>query len=145
MRGENDIIIRNLGTAPGPWHNKAVNPNENSRRDWILDNTGTEIAVLAPTSESFRPEQYRATLSLITVAPNLLSALVQQTLYLIERGDTPNPHTLELIRDAGGPDLTAPKVPAAKKPKTWDNASQGLIDNVSETKRNKPQRPLRKS
>jgi hypothetical protein len=134
MRGENDIIIRHLKTAPAPWHNKPTNPTENSRRDWILDNTGTEIAVLAPTNEDFRPEAYRATLSLITLSPNLLSALVQQTLYLMERGDTPNPRTLQLIRDAGGPDLTAPKVPAAKTPKTWDNASQGLKDNVSETK-----------
>ena len=144
MRGENDIIIRNLKTAPAPWHNKPTNPSENSRRDWILDNTGTEIAVLAETNEGFRPEAYRATLSLITLAPNLLSALVQQTLYLMERGDTPNPRTLQLIRDAGGPDLTAPKVPAAKTPKTWDNASQGLIDNVLKTKSNKRQRPLPK-
>jgi hypothetical protein len=144
MRGENDFIIRNLKSAPGPWHNKPTNSSENSRRDWILDNTGTEIAVLAQTSEGFRPEAYRATLNLITLAPNLLSALVQQTVYLMERGDTPNPHTLELIRDAGGPDLTAPKVPAVQKPKTWDNASQGLIDNVSQTKSNKRQRPLPK-
>jgi hypothetical protein len=142
MRGENDIIIRNLSAAPAPWHNKPTNPTENSRRDWILDNTGTEIAVLAPTSEGFRPEQYRATLSLITLAPNLLSALTQQTLYLMERGDTPNPHTLELIRAAGGPDLTAAEQPAVKTPKTWDNASQGLIDNVLKTKSSKRQRPL---
>jgi len=142
MRGENDIIIRNLSTAPGPWHNKPTNPTENSRRDWILDNTGCEIAVLAPTSEGFRPEQYRATLSLITLAPNLLSALTQQTVYLMERGDTPNPNTVALIRDAGGPDLTAPKVPAVQKPKKWDNASQGLIDSECETKTNKRQRPL---
>jgi hypothetical protein len=142
MRGENDIIIRHLKTAPAPWHNKPTNPTENSRRDWILDNTGVEIAVLAPTSEGFRPETYRATRELITLAPNLLSALVQQTLYLMERGDTPNPHTLELIRAAGGPDLTAAEQPAAKTPKTWDNASQGLRDNVSQTKSNKRQRPL---
>ena len=142
MRGENDIIIRNLSTAPAPWHNKPVNPTENSRRDWILDNTGTEIAVLAQTHEGFRPQQYRATLELITLAPNLLSALTQQTLYLMERGETPNPNTLQLIRDAGGPDLTATKLPAAKKPKRWDNASQGLIDNVSQTTVKKRQRPL---
>ena len=142
MRGENDIIIRNLSTAPAPWHNKPVNPNENSRRDWILDNTGAEIAVLAPTSDSFRPEQYIATRELITLAPNLISALTQQTIYLMERGDTPNPRTLELIRAAGGPDLNAAEQPAAKTPKTWDNASQGLIDNVSQTKSNKRQRPL---
>ena len=142
MRGENDIIIRNLKTAPAPWHNKPTNPTENSRRDWILDNTGVEIAVLAPTSEHFRPDAYRATRELITLAPNLLSALVQQTVYLMERGDTPNPRTVELIRDAGGPDLTAPKVPAAKTPKRWDNASQGLIDSVSQTKSSKRQRPL---
>ena len=142
MRGEKDFIIRNLRCAPGPWHNKPTNPNENSRRDWILDNTGTEIAVLAETTELFRPEQYRATLELITLAPNLLSALTQQTIYLMERGDTPNPNTTELIRAAGGPDLTAPKVPAAKTPKRWDNASQGLIDSVSQTKSSKRQRPL---
>jgi len=142
MRGENDIIIRNLNSAPAPWHNKPTNPTENSRRDWILDNTGVEIAVLAPTSEGFRPEAYRSTLALITLAPNLLSALVQQTVYLMERGDTPNPHTLELIRDAGGPDLTAAEQPAAKTPKTWDNASQGLKDNVSQTTTGKQQRPL---
>lgn len=142
MRGENDIIIRHLNTAPGPWHNKPTNPGENSRRDWILDNTGTEIAVLAPTSENFRPEQYRATLQLITLAPNLLSALTQQTLYLMERGDTPNPRTLQLIRAAGGPDLTAAEQPAVNTPKIWDNASQGLRDNVSQTKSNKQQRPL---
>jgi len=142
MRGENDIIIRHLSSAPAPWHNKPTNPTENSRRDWILDNTGAEIAVLAPTSENFRPEAYRATRELITLAPNLLSALVQQTLYLIERGDAPNPRTLQLIRDAGGPDLTAAEQPAAKTPKTWDNASQGLIDSESQTKSNKRQRPL---
>ena len=142
MRGENDIIIRHLKTAPGPWHNKPSNPTENSRRDWILDNTGTEIAVLAPTSDGFRPDAYRATRELITLAPNLLSALTQQTLYLMERGDTVNPNTLKLIRDAGGPDLTAPKVPAVQKPKTWDNASQSLKDAVCQTKSNKRQRPL---
>ena len=107
-----------------------------------MDNTGTEIAVLAETTELFRPEQYRATLELLTLAPNLLSALTQQTIYLMERGDTPNPNTTELIRAAGGPDLTAAKQPAAKTPKQWDNASQSLKDNVSQTKPNKPQRPL---
>ena len=142
MRGENDIIIRNLKTAPAPWHNKPTNPTENSRRDWILDNTGVEIAVLAPTSAGFRPEQYRATLELITLAPNLLSALTQQTVYLMERGDTPNPNTVALIKDAGGPDLTTPRVPAAKKPKRWDNASQGLIDSELKTTVKKRQRPL---
>ena len=142
MRGENDFIIRNLKSAPGPWHNKPTNPTENSRRDWILDNTGTEIAVLAHTSEGFRPDVYRATLQLLTLAPNLLSALTQQTLYLMERGDTPNPHTVELIRAAGGPDLTAAEQPAVNTPKIWDNASQGLRDNVSQTKSNKQQRPL---
>ena len=142
MRGENDFIIRNLKSAPGPWHNKPTNPGENSRRDWILDNMGTEIAVLAQTSEGFRPDVYRATRELITLAPNLLSALVQQTIYLMERGDTPNPHTVELIRSAGGPDLTAAEQPAVNTPKIWDNASQGLIDNVSQTKSNKRQRPL---
>ena len=142
MRGEKDFIIRNLRCAPGPWHNKPTNPNENSRRDWILDNTGTEIAVLAQTTEDFRPEQYRATLQLLTLAPNLLSALTQQTIYLMERGDAPNPNTIELIRAAGGPDLTAAKQPAAKTPKTWDNASQSLKDNVSETTTGRQPRPL---
>ena len=126
MRGENSITLRNMRCAPAPWHTKPTNPNENSRLDWILDLEGHEICHLPQTNANFSPEQYRATLSVIQHAPQLLAALIEQSAAILHAGGKPNPRTLELIRAAGGPDLTAPKVPAAKKPKSWNNHTQSL-------------------
>jgi hypothetical protein len=75
---------------------------------------------------NFSPEQYRATLALIQHAPQLLAALIEQSAAILHAGGKPNPRTLELIREAGGPDLNAAKQPAAKKPKKWNNATQSL-------------------
>lgn len=131
MRGENSLTIRNMRCAPAPWHTKPTNPNENSRLDWILDLEGNNICHLPQTNENFSPEQYRATLVLIQHAPQLLAALIEQTAYLTHTGHTINSNTVQLIRDAGGPDLTQKPERSAEKiskpePQTWDNTTQSI-------------------
>ena len=104
----------------------------------IADYEGNHICTLEPTSEHFRPDQYRRTYALITHAPLLLAALTEYALEQDISGKL-TPQLAELLRDAGGVDIvykTKPPEPEVEEPKqepkTWDNTAQ----------RSKPQRPL---
>ena len=143
MKGENNIFLRGIHTVPVPWQHKVINPGPD-RRDVIADYEGNHICTLEPTNEHFRPEQYRRTYALLQHAPLLLAALTEYALEQDVQGKL-TPKLAELLRDAGGIDVVdrAQKPPQGDpQPKIWDNASQGLIDNVSQTKSNKRQRPL---
>ena len=123
-----------MHTVPVPWQHKVINAGPD-RQDVIADYEGNHICTLEPTSEQFRPDQYRRTYALLTHAPLLLAALTE---YALEQDVSGNltPALAELIRDAGGVDIVhrteKPKPEPEQQPKTWDNNTQ----------RPKPQRPL---
>jgi len=128
MQGETNIFLRGLKAAPAPWQHKVVHAGEPRRRDEIVDYEGNNIIDLVLPGGNYTPQQYRNTIALITLAPNLLAALIelaynQQQLVGIEV----DPKLLQLIADCGGPDLT-PKQQELKdtepKPQTWNNATQ---------------------
>ena len=146
MKGENNIFLKNIHTVPVPWQHKIINAGPD-RRDVIADYEGNHICTLEPTSEQFRPEQYRRTYALITHAPLLLAALTEYALEQDIQGKL-TPKLAELIRAAGGADVTQRAQQPVKQdpqPKIWDNASQGLKDNELKTNPKKAQRPLDKS
>jgi hypothetical protein len=128
MQGETNIFLRGLKAAPAPWQHKVVHAGEPRRRDEIVDYEGNNIIDLVLPGGNYTPQQYRNTIALITLAPNLLAALIelaynQQQLVGIEV----DPKLLQLIADCGGPDLT-PKQQELKdtepKPQTWNNSTQ---------------------
>jgi hypothetical protein len=128
MQGETNIFLRGLKAAPAPWQHKVVHAGEPRRRDEIVDYEGNNIINLVLPGGNYTPQQYRNTIALITLAPNLLAALIelaynQQQLVGIEV----DPKLLQLIADCGGPDLT-PKQQELKdtepKPQTWNNSTQ---------------------
>jgi len=138
MKGENNIFLRNIDTIPVPWQHKVINAGPH-RQDVIADYEGNHICTLEPTSENFRPDQYRRTYALISHAPLLLAALTEYALEQDIAGKL-TPQLAELLRDAGGVDIVYKTVPPEPEPvvepkpepKTWDNTAQ----------RSKPQRPL---
>jgi len=143
MKGENNIFLKNIHTLPVPWQHKVINAGPD-RRDVIADYEGNHICTLEPTSERFRPDQYRRTYALLTHAPLLLAALTEYALEQDVQGKL-TPRLAELIRDAGGIDVTERAQQPVKQdpqPKIGDTASQSLKDNVSETTVKKPPRPL---
>ena len=117
MDGENNIFCRSLRTHPAPWHAKVHNPGSNHRTDVIVDFHSREIAHMVQLQPGITGEQYRRSTQLIAQAPRLLSACIEFAALEDARG-TLQPELVELIRDAGGPDLTerlgqtAPKVSA---------------------------------
>lgn len=146
MKGENNIFLKNIHTLPVPWQHKIVNAGPD-RRDVIADYEGNHICTLEPTSEQFRPEQYRRTYALITHAPLLLAALTEYALEQDVQGKL-TPKLAELIKSSGGIDVTDRAQQPVKQdpqPKIWDNAAQGLKDNKSKTRPKKTPRPLDKS
>ena len=143
MKGENNIFLRGMNTVPVPWQHKVINAGPD-RRDVIADYEGNHICTLEPTNENFRPEQYRRTYALIAHAPLLLAALTEYALEQDVQGKLTE-KLAALLRDAGGIDVTHRAQQPVKQdpqPKIWDNASQSLKDNVSETTVKKPPRPL---
>jgi hypothetical protein len=128
MQGETNIFLRGLKAAPAPWQHKVVHAGEPLRRDEIVDYEGNNIIDLVLPGGNYTTQQYLNTIALITLAPNLLAALIelaynQQQLVGIEV----DPKLLQLIADCGGPDLT-PKQQELKdtepKPQTWNNSTQ---------------------
>ena len=145
MKGENNIFLKNIHTVPVPWQHKIINAGPD-RRDVIADYEGNHICTLEPTSELFRPEQYRRTYALITHAPLLLAALTEYALEQDVQGKL-TPKLAELIKSSGGIDVTDRAQQPVKQdpqPKIWDNTSQGLKDNELKTTVKKAQRPLPK-
>lgn len=134
MRGENNFLLRHLKTVPTPWHHKVHNPGTNHRQDVIVDYHSNEICTLAPYTPRYTSEQYRRTIDLITLAPELLSACVEFAMLMDSQGKLTE-ELVDLIRDAGGPNIherlgqTAPKV-SAPAPKT---PSVNPKDNVLKT------------
>ena len=125
MQGETNIFLRGLKAAPAPWQHKIVHAGEPLRRDEIVDYEGNNIIDLVLPGGNYTPQQYRNTIALITLAPNLLAALIelaynQQQLVGIEV----DPKLLQLIADCGGPDLIDKPKDTEPKPQTWNNATQ---------------------
>lgn len=147
MDYENNFFTRHL-PVNAPWHHKTHNPGTNAREDVIVDYHSNVVCTIAPLRRHQSTEEYRAMIRTLSMAPVLLAALIEYAFAQDAAGKLTE-DLVELIRSAGGPDLqsrlTAPKVPPVRTPKIWDNASQGLIDNVSETKSKKQPRPLPKS
>lgn len=142
MKGENNIFLRGIHTVPVPWQHKVINAGPD-RRDVIADYEGNHICTLEPTNEHFRPEQYRRTYALLQHAPLLLAALTEYALEQDVQGKL-TPKLAELLRDAGGIDVTArAKKPVTQdpQPKIWDNGSQSLQQPKTQKK---PGRPLDK-
>ena len=128
MQGETNIFLRGLKAAPAPWQHKVVHAGEPLRRDEIVDYEGNNIIDLVLPGGNYTPQQYRNTIALITLAPNLLAALIELVYNQRElAGIEVDPKLLQLIADCGGPDLT-PKQQELKdtepKPQTWNNATQ---------------------
>jgi len=133
MQGETNIFLRGLKAAPAPWQHKVVHAGEPRRRDEIVDYEGNRIIDLVLPGGNYTPQQYLNTIALITLAPNLLAALIE--LVYNQRllgGVEVDPSLIQLIIAAGGPDLTehnnttehnyttTPK----PEPQTWNNAAQ---------------------
>ena len=143
MDQENNWLIRKLKTYPAPWHAKVHNPGSNHRTDVICDFAGEEIAHLTQLNPKRSGEQYRNNIRLIEHAPALLAALIEYAALEDSRG-TLQPNLVELIKCAGGPDLTerlgqtAPKVSAPAPAKQSVNQK----DTVLKTTAKKQPRPL---
>jgi hypothetical protein len=134
MRGENNYLLRHLKTVPTPWHHKVHNPGTNHRQDVIVDYNSNEICTIAPYRPDYTSEQYRRTINLITLAPELLAACLEFAMQCDSQG-TLTQELADLILDAGGPDIrervgqTAPKVSAPAPAQPTVNHK----DNVSKT------------
>jgi hypothetical protein len=128
MQGETNIFLRGLKAAPAPWQHKVVHAGEPLRRDEIVDYEGNNIIDLVLPGGNYTTQQYLNTIALITLAPNLLAALIELVYNQRElAGIEVDPKLLQLIADCGGPDLT-PKQQELKdtepKPQTWNNSTQ---------------------
>ena len=131
MQGETNIFLRGLKAAPAPWQHKVVHAGEPRRRDEIVDYEGNNIIDLVLPGGNYTPQQYLNTIALITLAPNLLAALIE--LVYNQRllgGVEVDPSLIQLIADCGGPDLTEhnntpePTTEPTPEPQTWNNSTQ---------------------
>ena len=131
MQGETNIFLRGLKAAAAPWQHKVVHAGEPLRRDEIVDYEGNNIIDLVLPGGNYTTQQYLNTIALITLAPNLLAALIE--LVYNQRllgGVEVDPSLIQLIIDAGGPDLTEhnnspePENNNTTEPQTWNNAAQ---------------------
>ena len=147
MDYENNFFTRHL-PVNAPWHHKTHCEGTNAREDVIVDYHSNVVCTLAPLRRHQTTEEYRAMIQTVSMAPVLLAALIELAFIQDAQGKLTE-DLVKLILQAGGPDLhsrlTAPKVPPVRTPKIWDNTSQTLKDNVSETKLGKRPRPLPKS
>ena len=127
MQGETNIFLRGLKAAAAPWQHKVVHAGEPLRRDEIVDYEGRNIINFSLPGGNYTPQQYRNTIALITLAPNLLAALIELVYNQRElAGIEVDPKLLQLIADCGGPDLTehnnSPE--PTPEPQTWNNSTQ---------------------
>ena len=135
MRGENNIFVRHLKTVPAPWHHKIHNPGSNHRQDVIVDYTSREICTLKPYDPTISVEQYRRTVDLIALAPELLAACIEFAFMQDQQGNLTE-ELAKLIYDAGGPDIRERvNTPANSTPEPTPPK-----DNVSQTKTKKGRR-----
>ena len=135
MRGENNIFVRYLKTVPAPWHHKIHNPGSNHRQDVIVDYTSREICTLKPYDPAISVEQYRRTVDLITLAPELLAACIEFAFMQDQAGNLTE-ELAKLIHDAGGPDIRD----RVKPPTTPATTPTPPTDNVLRTKTKKGRR-----
>ena len=127
MQGETNIFLRGLKAAAAPWQHKVVHAGEPLRRDEIVDYEGRNIINFSLPGGNYTTQQYRNTIALITLAPNLLAALIELVYNQRElAGIEVDPKLLQLIADCGGPDLTENNntVKPQPEPQTWNNAAQ---------------------
>ena len=137
MRGENNLFLNALRTAPAPWQHKIANSTNNSRTDTVVDYTGRPIAHIAPAGGTYTPEQYLQTIKLIELSPNLLAALTELLFNWDLENIVPNESLVDLVYECGGADLrdhfaakrSNLEQAQSRKPQTWDNASQSLKDS----------------
>ena len=128
MDYENNFFTRHL-PVNAPWHHKTHCEGTNAREDVIVDYHSNVVCTVAPLRRHQTAEEYRAMIQTLRMAPVMLAALIEYALVLDAQGKLTE-DLVKLIHTAGGPDLhsrlTAPKVPAAKKPKSWNNHTQSL-------------------
>ena len=106
MRGENNIFLNGQSAATAPWIWKIISEGTPQRRDQIVDYHGNPIIKFDLPTKNYTPAQYRKTINMVHLAPLMLAALTEIVYNSEINALTIDPSLLQLIKDAGGPDLT---------------------------------------
>lgn len=109
MRGEHNIFLNGQTAAHAPWIWKKIAEGTPQRRDIIVDYAGTPIIQFDLPTHNYTPAQYRSTVKMVELAPLMMAALTEIVLHSELEERSVDPRLLELIKDAGGPDLTTRK------------------------------------
>ena len=131
MRGEDNIFLNGQSAATAPWIWKIISEGTPQRRDQIVDYHGNPIIKFDLPTKNYTPAQYRKTINMVQLAPLMLAALTEIVYNSEINALTIDPSLLELIKDAGGPDLTQRETIIKQTPII--EPVQPSLDSVSQT------------